>query len=270
VIIGNTQGETHRLQCPGSAFVTRIYGQHGLIGSYRTKPEIYQLCFECSDGSIHSFGDTDDIEDDSASFSFSSPDGITDISGTLALEDKRWFEWVRSSDRTKWPSTLKVGNEKTGEEPVESETFHFACIGKSKLTGVFVTAGDNRIGALQFHCGDCEQTSQASSSATAQDLVPANSTVASDVSASTASSSISPLISSSKATGSESESQSITAAAVSAVANVVGSVAARCGQPKPWNVIFQEEERWFYDVTSMIILVFAFCILMYVIFRSIR
>lgn len=43
-------GVTERLQCPYGSHITNIRGHYGLIGPYRNKETILDVCITCSDG----------------------------------------------------------------------------------------------------------------------------------------------------------------------------------------------------------------------------
>lgn len=43
-------GVTERLQCPYGSHITNVRGHYGLIGPYRNKETILDVCVTCSDG----------------------------------------------------------------------------------------------------------------------------------------------------------------------------------------------------------------------------
>src|SRR5579863_2172947 len=47
------RGSIERLQCPPGTHVTRISGHYGMVGMFRTKETLLDVCLQCSDGSQH-------------------------------------------------------------------------------------------------------------------------------------------------------------------------------------------------------------------------
>lgn len=89
---GNSnQGELDRLQCPYGAYITSVYGHYGMIGPYRNKETILDVCVQCSDGTRLQTNYPDHLlTHDKAEFEHNSKNGFVGIQGTWE-DNGHWF-----------------------------------------------------------------------------------------------------------------------------------------------------------------------------------